>query len=110
MLGAIVSICIMMCVAMYGFQKYTIMQQFGDTNFQQNTQFGTIDKLQDFSESETQLMTSFTIYDIATNQPRSLESLEGYFEVNARYWDNQLVSMTPTPVKTRKCTQDDFDK
>ena len=55
-------------------------------------------------------MTSFTIYDITTNSPRNIESLDGLFEVNARYWDNQLISMVPTPVKYRKCEQEDFDQ
>ena len=54
-------------------------------------------------------MTAFTIYDITTNRPRSIESLDGLFEIDAMYWNNQLISMVPTPVKTRKCEQEDFD-
>ena len=54
-------------------------------------------------------MTSFAIFDLTTSGPRSLESLEGYFDITARYWYNELNAITPTPIKTRKCTQDDFD-
>ena len=50
--GALVFIFILITVGMYGLEKILIMQEFGDTSYQQNTEIGVISPEESFTQNK----------------------------------------------------------
>ena len=71
--GALLSISVLVLAAMFGLNKFMIMQDYGDTSFNKNIEVGAIDGSEKFDQTQTNLKTAFGVYNQRTQSMLTIE-------------------------------------
>ena len=112
MQGAVITLVILACVALFAVNKVMIMQAYEDTTFHENVEVGVIDSNEKFKRDRTRLNIAFGIYNQRTKLPMTFDQLDGQLSVSATRW-----SFTPDggmknegAVSLNPCTADDIER